>query len=402
MPVLPADAGVFRWVPGQAPLKGSPPRRRGGVPWALPSTAPPLPSSPPTRGCSVLRDLQRAGHPVLPADAGVFRGHRHREVRVGGPPRRRGGVPSRVSPGVIEIVSSPPTRGCSVGKAAPEYDRLVLPADAGVFRRCGGGSRAAGGPPRRRGGVPEPSGATVSANESSPPTRGCSARPDTRSARVPVLPADAGVFRPACTARCASAGPPRRRGGVPQASWHIAPGDASSPPTRGCSGHLRAEAAPAGVLPADAGVFRSRTMSSTSSGSPPRRRGGVPKLGRNAVRGAESSPPTRGCSGRFEITRIAAAVLPADAGVFRDRSGPGSGALRPPRRRGGVPLGRLQAAEHPPVLPADAGVFRGLPGPARQLARPPRRRGGVPTVRLVGVAGEGSSPPTRGCSASTS
>ncbi len=152
---------------------------------------------------------------------------------------------------------------------------------------------------------------------------------------------------------------------------------------------------------------------------PPRRRGGVPERGRQAPSILGSSPPTRGCSARGSRSLRRARVLPADAGVFRRRGCRTVQAVRPPRRRGGVPRPACAApprgpsspptrgcsaetiisGERPPVLPADAGVFRRRRPPAPPLWCPPRRRGGVPLLAAA-MAEEGlSSPPTRGCSA---
>jgi hypothetical protein len=99
---------------------------------------------------------------------------------------------------------------------------------------------------------------------SSPPTRGCSAAHRGRSGLAAVLPADAGVFRCEEIARKFGNGPPRRRGGVPRLMDAQKAHNSSSPPTRGCSAAGRECGGDALVLPADAGVFRSRAV--TTSG----------------------------------------------------------------------------------------------------------------------------------------
>src|SRR5690606_8130154 len=231
----------------------SPPRRRGGVPKTDSGVAPMSPSSPPTRGCSAVGDVRGGGGVVLPADAGVFRRPSPRSADRRRPPRRRGGVPPLEMCAVGVPWSSPPTRGCSVASAARLIGRLVLPADAGVFRwttRSRQGSRR---PPRRRGGVPNSSVEPAFQLWSSPPTRGCSAGRDLGVVAHAVLPADAGVFRSPAPNCCAPPSPPRRRGGVPVSALFAAVVSASSPPTRGCSDAGRLPVLGEGVLPADAG-----------------------------------------------------------------------------------------------------------------------------------------------------
>src|SRR5690606_38168959 len=115
--VLPADAGVFRDRQRRLPPSHSPPRRRGGVP-PLEMCAVGVPwSSPPTRGCSVVRGLERQIADVLPADAGVFRTPRSSRPSSCGPPRRRGGVPRAAISGQPLTPASPPTRGGAAARA---------------------------------------------------------------------------------------------------------------------------------------------------------------------------------------------------------------------------------------------------------------------------------------------
>src|SRR5690349_13607937 len=121
-------------------------------------------SSPPTRGCSVLGGGVAAAVAVLPADAGVFRPSTTRPAPRPSPPRRRGGVPVAAVIRLLADASSPPTRGCSVVRPHLWRGHGVLPADAGVFLWAVHGRRAEYGPPRRRGGVPYPSSARAVAH----------------------------------------------------------------------------------------------------------------------------------------------------------------------------------------------------------------------------------------------
>ncbi len=416
--VLPADAGVFRRRLGGCLPALCAPRRRGGVPILYQRPALLEQCSPPTRGCSDRRHDPEHPRPVLPADAGVFR-LRRRPIRVRGrAPRRRGGVPLSTNAAALVWSCSPPTRGCSAGGGDLVTADVVLPADAGVFpvRVTAGGASVRA--PRRRGGVPRLAAAVTHHAQCSPPTRGCSALRSGRGRCRRVLPADAGVFRPRGRGAFAGVCAPRRRGGVPLAEDTDDIEVACSPPTRGCSVCRVKTAGQRVVLPADAGVFRSRSSPTGRSGCAPRRRGGVPPSGASKRSAGTCSPPTRGCSGRGEPHEGAGPVLPADAGVFRSPPPCTSSSSGAPRRRGGVPVAgsltkalvqcspptrgcsdrRRPVRAAAPVLPADAGVFRAGASPAPRRGRAPRRRGGVPTLYLGGGADVRCSPPTRGCS----
>ncbi len=193
----------------------------------------------------------------------------------------------------------------------------------------------------------------------------------------PVLPADAGVFRSSPPPGRRPRGPPRRRGGVPLANPGHDSRPESSPPTRGCSGVAVHRDRPTGVLPADAGVFRTTGSAPASSGRPPRRRGGVPALESEGLVRSVSSPPTRGCSARRAARHRPPPVLPADAGVFRRWPPPGVVRSRPPRRRGGVPPSTSSACGTSWSSPPTRG-FRPCGSWRRRRVGPPRRRGGVP------------------------
>ncbi len=438
--VLPADAGVFLQSDRGLLIEEGAPRRRGGVPYRLATAEVYAACSPPTRGCSIRRRPAFALLLVLPADAGVFRRAISRAGGSFGAPRRRGGVPSVIVGPRDADGCSPPTRGCSVRVLLDADPVGVLPADAGVFQATGGHRRqrrpvlpADAGvfrrrrlhpvprdrAPRRRGGVPRATPSLRLAQLCSPPTRGCSATRRSAMHSPDVLPADAGVFRSVPCGCVPRPGAPRRRGGVPEVPRSLTLSWECSPPTRGCSGGAREHRALARVLPADAGVFRSRRGKTAGRNSAPRRRGGVP--GKDVVRGLLNgcSPPTRGCSAGAEHEGGEGAVLPADAGVFRCCH-PGTFSRgSAPRRRGGVPKGpALNAVRRrcsPPtrgcsaalrctvrtvtVLPTDAGVFRSSRRWRRSAPGAPRRRGGVPIDSTEILEAQWCSPPTRGCSA---
>src|SRR5690606_32628405 len=126
----PRPRGVLRRAQSARHHSARPPRRRGCVPTCPEFVMATIESSPPTRGCSGAPPPARRAGPVLPADAGVFRFQITPATAITGPPRRGGGVPI---PGPIAKalgMSSPPTRGCSARGALHGDDLAVLPADA--------------------------------------------------------------------------------------------------------------------------------------------------------------------------------------------------------------------------------------------------------------------------------
>ncbi len=226
--VLPADAGVFRSRCSSGPPSVGPPRRRGGVPVGIAPCSVVVTSSPPTRGCSAAARRLSALVLVLPADAGVFRPHRRRPDRRRRPPRRCGGVPDGDTSVIGRAESSPPTRGCSAVLVGDHCGCYVIPADAGVFRAGGRRARPRRRPPLRRRGVPSAPPGSRSPARCSPPTRGCSVVAVVLHVDAGVLPADAGVFRVSELLRAGSRRAPRRRGGVLQRTTWWRPARPSS------------------------------------------------------------------------------------------------------------------------------------------------------------------------------
>ena len=212
-------------------------------------------SSPPARGCSATLAAAKTVIVVVPARAGVFRGHDERTSWDFGRPRPRGGVPYGSDVWGTNVWSSPPARGCSDWISHVLRFSPVVPARAGVFRMWWGTWGILVCRPRPRGGVPEVCGQLRPVLRSSPPARGCSHLRPCRSAPALVVPARAGVFRWRSGARRSRTGRPRPRGGVPQPGGGINVALGSSPPARGCSVPAQRWPALAMVVPARAGVF---------------------------------------------------------------------------------------------------------------------------------------------------
>jgi hypothetical protein len=397
-PVLPADAGVFRfpgWRCGRIPrpprrrggastartarrVKSGPPRRRGGASKATMPSRMPRTSSPPTRECFMAHRHPVADARALPADAGVLRAVRSARAPGTRPPRQRGGASFSRRGVSIFLLSSPPTRGCSHRGVLVERVGHVLPANAGVFRPtpCSAGAagsaprrpagvlrtsrpppRRPGRPPRQRGGASGIMPVRMWIEQFSPPTRGCFAQALRRLLRSDVLPADAAVLRRRRRHRTTASRPPRRRGGASAARARFVVEAGSSPPTRGCFDADRVARPVRPVLPADAGVLRRSTPSSSPSSSLPRRRGGASTVIGHLEWQPGSSPPMRGCSAPADHHHGGPATLPADAGVLRGIWRSSDAGSSPPRRRGGASTRRWPTTAAR-VLPADAGVLR--------------------------------------------
>jgi len=145
---------VFRIPPTTRPCWPSRPRARGGVPPT--GLRPALASNVVPAHAGVFHPAarsRRAG-PGRPRARGVFPRPRPASRRLLCRPRARGGVPSR--PGAVKSrpPSSPRTRGCSRAARGVGGALAVVPAHAGVFRRCAGAGQGSRGRPRARGGVP--------------------------------------------------------------------------------------------------------------------------------------------------------------------------------------------------------------------------------------------------------
>ena len=213
--------------------------------------------------------------------------------------------------------SSPRRRGCSTGAAVSYRGRVVVPAQAGVFRSWALMAVRAWSRPRAGGGVAETLSEDQDRRQSSPRRRGCSRLHGWLG----------GLWE----------GRPRAGGGVPRCRTRQTTRPPSSPRRRGCSamcteGHLRPE-----VVPAQAGVFRVLFLGYSGCGSRPRAGGGVPCRSPNTSTCTGSSPRRRGCSDGRNGDRPKCEVVPAQAGVFRRRSAPKSSARCRPRAGGGVP-----------------------------------------------------------------
>ncbi len=252
--------------------------------------------------------------------------------------------------------------------------------------------------PRAGGGVPRATGCPTRERSWSPRRRGCSGRTRRRRPARPVVPAQAGVFRPPCRPDRRRLRGPRAGGGVPWLATYQVVMAQWSPRRRGCSGGRSRSRPRAAVVPAQAGVFRTRPPHGQAGGGGPRAGGGVPGEHETTALAFMWSPRRRGCSDMPALRLPDRRVVPAQAGVFRGSTVTPGAARRGPRAGGGVPQPNARSADSSPwsprrrgcsarvaglvdaeaVVPAQAGVFRGGDPDRGDGGRGPRAGGGVP------------------------
>ena len=233
---------------------------------------------------------------------------------------------------------------------------------------------------------------------SSPPARGSSRSACPWTCTGGVVPARAGIFPPRARRATVTGSRPRPRGDLPQTDKDRAAELRSSPPARGSS--------------------RSSPSPGIPGGRRPRPRGDLPPWGASPRSEPSSSPPARGSSADVVVNVRTSTVVPARAGIFRDRPAGRNYRVRRPRPRGDLPAVQLPpgvlAASSPPargsssmsadcgpasrVVPARAGIF---PLEERLFISPyrrPRPRGDLPRPRIARRPVRSSSPPARGSS----
>ena len=275
------------------------------------------------------------------------------------------------------LLSSPRKRGCFCSRTRSPRERVVFPAQAGVF--------------------PMSSPSSVFPTKSSPRKRGCFRDLTPRNGAANVFPAQAGVFLSFDESDGVLPGLPRASGGVSQNFQYFQPDQQSSPRKRGC--------------------FSRKGDGRQGRGGLPRASGGVSWLPPGIGLRTLSSPRKRGCFLIVTDETGSGAVFPAQAGVFPRASRPmgtrtslprASGGVSgtpyrrdrrrvsSPRKRGCFPLS-LTAIPSVSVFPAQAGVFlaplaaepcwQGLPRASGGVSHWDGTRGSLPE----------SSPRKRGC-----
>jgi len=154
----------------------------------------------------------------------------------------------------------------------------------------------------------------------------------------PVVPARAGVIRSRPVQRGTCRRRPRASGGHPSASGSGCAHDRSSPRDRGSSRFAGGVAWARPVVPARAGVIRAARCLATPRHRRPRASGGHPERHRSTSRPGWSSPRERGSSAARETKARRAHVVPARAGVIPPRPAHSSPTPGRPRASGGHPI----------------------------------------------------------------
>ncbi len=294
-------------------------------------------SSPRERGSSVQFDLEDGGGHVVPARAGVIRAPSQPAARSRRRPRASGGHPPLAELAAEMKASSPRERGSSGLRERVRDRGDVVPARAGVIPSPTSRRRAPSRRPRASGGHPCERSFSRWGMRSSPRERGSSQPARSRNGWGWVVPARAGVIRRCAPAALSRSSRPRASGGHPLEDRCARPYRPSSPRERGSSATRDAIAVPEGVVPARAGVIRTVPRWPRPSGSRPRASGGHPDEATRVIDTLESSPRERGSSGVDEPGVAEHVVVPARAGVIRTGSTNTRHGRSRPRASGGHP-----------------------------------------------------------------
>ncbi|SBW22916.1 hypothetical protein FDG2_3305 [Candidatus Protofrankia californiensis] len=416
--VVPARAGIFRRRahPRRQPFRR--PRPRGDLPSATVSPAASHMSSPPARGSSGHVAFRRPLPQVVPARAGIFRVRMADRRLAVGRPRPRGDLPAAGEADPTDSASSPPARGSSGRTAGPITRRYVVPARAGIFLTSRPPCASAEGRPRPRGDLPDLTITELTTWLSSPPARGSSLDLTVVFHSTYVVPARAGIFPRPRDGSGRTTRRPRPRGDLPNDTDLAPTGTTSSPPARGSSCGARWVWLWPRVVPARAGIFRRRRESRCRYRCRPRPRGDLPTILIAITANGASSPPARGSSNSGSNPQSGVAVVPARAGIFRQRRARVAAQRRRPRPRGDLPdqvgawanvtpssppargssPGHGHLPGRPSVVPARAGIFLQRSGARSFSSSRPRPRGDLPMLDRAREAGLLSSPPARGSS----
>ncbi len=147
--------------------------------------------------------------------------------------------------------------------------------------------------------------------------RGLPASPQTEEGHQPLVPAHAGVTRRLAESGRGRQARPRTCGGYPCAIRFRETPECSSPHMRGLPALNASDNIAGNLVPAHAGVTRSRRHSSRWAATRPRTCGGYPARPIQAGHRQSSSPHMRGLPEFWDLEITTAALVPAHAGVTR-------------------------------------------------------------------------------------
>ncbi len=277
----------------------------------------------------------------------------------------------------------PRERGWTVGDAGHRDHGIVLPARAGVDRPATGPAAGPPGASRASGGGPFGTTARRAVLSCFPRERGWTALAGESAADACVLPARAGVDRRSATSTASSASASRASGGGPAALQDLRFIVRCFPRERGWTAGLAAVRACFCVLPARAGVDRSPRRARGCSRGASRASGGGPTRWFSGSGSLRCFPRERGWTVPEPAAVAPQVVLPARAGVDRwGRICPPTGRCAS-RASGGGPSTRSWLSRCSRCFPRERG-WTGGPGGGRV-------RGGVLPAR-AGVDRRGPCP----------
>ncbi|ABD09421.1 hypothetical protein Francci3_0027 [Frankia casuarinae] len=374
------------------------PRTRGDLPLDVHHKRLHAESSPHARGSSEHPSAPARLRPVVPARAGIFlRVKKAARNRIRRP-RTRGDLPRGMRSAGTCQWSSPHARGSSLRWTPTTRRGSVVPARAGIFLCCHIWWVETARRPRTRGDLPRSDRPAGAPTASSPHARGSSAHGVATPHRPAVVPARAGIFRTRLRRSETRSCRPRTRGDLPPGPARPRGRDESSPHARGSSLPIDPQLGILDVVPARAGIFLAQTWADDQRNRRPRTRGDLPSSLIPPPTSRRSSPHARGSSPEVFEKVEASRVVPARAGIFL--AGP-SGAATPgrssPHARGSSPV-VADRAQLRGVVPARAGIFPvPVPGRSARACRP-RTRGDLPLAIQKVAGSRGSSPHARGSS----
>ncbi len=332
---------------------------------------------------------------VVPARAGIFPRRSRRRPPRRSRPRTRGDLPDFQPVSPRSSTSSPHARGSSAARHASWRVCLVVPARAGLFRPARRAARREPGRPRTRGDLPDDAAHAADVETSSPHARGSSVPHRRPQAVDAVVPARAGIFPPYRTARGAPRCRPRTRGDLPVAGSIMPASHRSSPHARGSSHLGRGAGGGDGVVPARAGIFPDRARDRRAGCRRPRTRGDLPFSAAPNAANTASSPHARGSSQRQRELVSADHVVPARAGIFLPYGVTENAPTRRPRTRGDLPVVHALILDTGASSPHARGSSVGQPGRSGVPAVVPARAG-IFRRRTRGAIAGRSRPRTRG------
>ncbi len=394
--VVPAPAGVAPRRSRPTAVRGRRPRARGGCSRRESPCGVLGASSPRPRGLLRRPHRPHLARGVVPAPAGVAPGPSARRARRAGRPRARGGCSSNAEMGRVVAASSPRPRGLLPSAPAVVSETGVVPAPAGVARHRARHRRPLRGRPRARGGCSVEVLDHVDGAESSPRPRGLLRVDAGGQVGQQVVPAPAGVARPARPWASSRRRRPRARGGCSGRPTVGVCGARSSPRPRGLLHRTDKTPTLSDVVPAPAGVARRSAATPTSRARRPRARGGCSPVVDRIFNRTASSPRPRGLLQVPDEQILDLGVVPAPAGVaLRAAASAVAGGTSSPRPRGLLD-GVIRVALAAAVVPAPAGVAPAdAAHPVRVDGRPRARGGCSPWLTELGESVQ-SSPRPRG------